>query len=119
MRPVQVTCLPDPEVGQATLARLSGYMDAVGATKFWEEASPHLAADRPSMLVDMSDVDFLSSAGITTLIQLLKHAQPMGGHVSIFGCKPAIRRVLRIVSLEQILNVVDTAEDARKRMALS
>ncbi len=36
--------------------------------------------------------------------------------MSIFGCKPPIRKVLRIVSLEDILNVCDTAEDARRRV---
>jgi len=116
VRSVRIACQPDPEVGRATLVRLSGYMDAVGATQFWDEASPQIVADRPSMLVDMSDIDFLSSSGITTLIQLLKQARPLGGRVSIFGCKPTIRKVLRIVSLEEILNVCDTAEDARRRV---
>jgi anti-anti-sigma factor len=112
---MQVRSEPDAEVGNATLVTVAGLVDAVGATELWDATSPQIVAARPSVLVDMSGVDVLTSAGITTLIRFLNHARPLGGKLALFGCKPAVRKVFRIVGMESLLGVVDTIEEARAK----
>ena len=113
---MQVQCEPDAEVGNATRVTVSGLVDAVGATELWEAASPHIGAERPSMMVDLTGVEVLTSAGITTLIRFLNHTKPLGGKLALYGCKPGVRKVFRIVGLESMLGVVDTAEEARVKV---
>lgn len=115
-RQMQVTCDSDPEFGRAVVVRVAGFMDAVGATEVWDDVSPRVTAERPTLLLDLSGVVTLSSSGITTLINLLKQVKPLGGNISVFGCKPSVRRVFRIVGLESILNVCDSLEQARERV---
>jgi anti-anti-sigma factor len=107
---------PDPENDRAVIVRVSGHMDAVGAMEVWEAASPHVTAERPVLLMDLSGVPWLSSAGITTLINLLKKVKALGGTVSVFGCSPTVRKVFTVVGLEPILNVCDSLEAARQRV---
>lgn len=113
---MQVRCEPDPEVGSATLVTVGGLVDAVGATELWDAASPHIVKARPSILVDMSGVDVLTSAGITTLIRFLNHAKPLGGKLAVFGSKPSVAKVFRIVGLEGLLGVVEMVTEARARV---
>ncbi len=113
---MQVRYEPDAEVPGATLVTVTGMVDAVGATELWEAVSPEIGAQRPSVMADLTGVDILTSAGITTLIRFLNHAKPMGGKVAIFGCRPGVRKVFRIVGLETLLGVVDTVEEARAKV---
>ena len=113
---MQVSFDSDSENGRAVVVRVGGLMDAVGATEVWEEVSPRVTTERPTLLLDLSGVPRLSSSGITTLINLLKQVKPLGGNVSLFGCNPSVRRVFSIVGLEAILNVCDSLEEARLRV---
>ena len=113
---MQVRCEPDAEVGSATLVTVTGLVDAVGATELWDAASPLIVAARPSVLVDMSGVEVLTSAGITTLIRFLNHAKPLGGKLAVFGSRPGVQKVFRIVGLEAMLGAVDTVEEARAKV---
>src|SRR5262245_61062682 len=100
---MKVQCEPDAEVGNATRVTVSGLVDAIGATELWEAASPHIGAERPSMVVDLTGVDVLTSAGITTLIRFLNHTKPLGGKLVLFGARPGVKKVFRIVGLESLL----------------
>jgi len=113
---MQVRCEPDAEVGSATLVTVAGLVDAVGATELWDATLPCIVAARPSVLVDMSGVDVLTSAGITTLIRFLNQSKPLGGKLALFGCRPSVGKVFRIVGLESLLGVVGTAQEARAKV---
>lgn len=98
------------------VVRLEGRMDALGGTEVWDEVAPRVSAEQPNLIIDMTGVPYLSSAGITTLIQLLNKVKPLGGKLAIYGCNPTLRRVFRVVALEPILNVCETLEEARARV---
>src|SRR5690349_14908114 len=102
---MDVSCTEDPELEGATLVRPSGTLDAPGANGFLAEVGPHVTDARPSVLVDMSGVDLMSSAGIGTLIRLLNDVQTAGGRLALFGCSERVRNVFRITALESALGV--------------
>ncbi len=113
---IEVNPKPDPEVPGVTLVDPCGRLDALGATELWDAASPRVTADSPSVLVDMSGVELLSSSGISTLIRLLTRAKSNGGGVAVFGCVPGVRMIFEIVGMEGLLNICPTAEEARQRL---
>jgi anti-sigma B factor antagonist len=113
---VRVTCGPDAELGRAVLAAATGHLDVEGATQLWDVISPRLSEVTPSLLLDLSGVDWLTSAGVGSLIRVLTRVQKEGGAMSIFGAASRVQSVLRIVALESILNVRPTAAEARARL---
>ncbi|MGH7731464.1 MAG: STAS domain-containing protein [Candidatus Eiseniibacteriota bacterium] len=115
-RQMTLSCETDGDSGRTQVVRLAGRMDALGGTEVWDDVSPRVSAEKPNLLLDMTGVQYLSSAGITTLIQLLNRVKPLGGKLAIFGCNATLRRVFRVVALEPILNVCDTLEEARARV---
>ena len=110
---MRVTCGADAELNGVMLATASGTLDVHGAAHFKETIPPRLTDDAPSLIVDMTEVDLMTSAGIGALIAVLNHLEPLGGKMSMFGCNKKVRRVLQICELESVLNVVESAEDAR------
>ena len=115
-RQMKLSFEADGESGRTQVVRVAGKMDAMGATEVWDEVSPMVSAEKPNLLLDMTGVPYLSSAGITTLINLLNRAKPLGGKLAIYGCNPTLRKVFRIVALEPILNVCETLEEARAKL---
>ena len=115
-RQMTLSCEADDRSSRNQVVKMTGRMDALGATEVWEEVSPRVSTERPNLILDMTGVPYLSSAGISTLITLLNHTKSLGGRLAIFGCNPMVQRVFRIVALEPILNVCETLEDARARL---
>lgn len=113
---MRVTCGPDSELDGALLAKASGQLDVHGATQFWEAISPRVGESTPKLLLDMTGVEYMTSAGIGILVKLLNHVQPFGGGMSLFGCNDSVRRVLQITELESLLHVCDSIEEAREEL---
>ena len=113
---MRVTCGPDAEISQALLAKPVGHLDVHGATHLWEAVSPLLTRETPSLLMDMEGVDWMTRAGIGTLIRLVSHAEELEGKLALFGCNPKVREILQMTALESVLGVSQTAAEARERL---
>ncbi len=114
---MRVSCNADDQVTGAVLAVGDGSLDVHGATHFWEAVNPHLTKESPHLLVDMSGVDLMTSAGIGVLIRLLNHCEPLGGTMALFGTNPKVLRVLQICELESVLNSCETLDEAREKLS--
>ncbi len=113
---MQVTCVADATLDGVVLATAVGQLDAEGAACFWEVV-PSRLEDASSLLVDMTGVGSMTSAGVGVLMRILTRVRPGGGKLAIFGCSPNVRKVLEICRLENILNVTDSANEARRRLS--
>lgn len=113
---MRVECTPDVDLGRTVLAVAIGHLDAQGANDLWDAISPHLSGQRVSLLIDMAQVDWISSAGVGTMVRLLTRCQALGGNLAVFECAARVRSVLRICGLDVVLNVRDSGEDARLRL---
>ena len=109
---MKIETLTCDELPTAAEVRPKGYLDALGATLLWETASPLLDAQRNLLLVDLSGVEMLTSAGITALIRLKTHIAPLGGRMALHSPNVNVRKVFRIVGLEGVLGLCDTREAA-------
>jgi anti-anti-sigma factor len=114
---MRVTCGPDPEMAGALLATAIGRLDALGSTQLWESLESRIAEQSPSLLLDMSGIKSMSSAGIGILIRLLTRCQQLGGSLAVFAVPDVVLRVVQVVQLEAILNVCADAPEARARLA--
>ena len=106
----------DSELSRAGIIAPTGRLDAHGASQFWEQVEGRITEERPFALLDLSGVEFLSSAGVGMLIRLLTRVQQMGGSLATFGANPRLAAILKVVSLEPVLNVRDDVDAARTRL---
>lgn len=64
------------------------------------------------LLLDFSNVEFLSSAALNKLIILDKKVKGKSGQLKLCGMTPEIREVFVITRLNQLFDIVDTRENA-------
>ena len=64
-----------------------------------------LVDDVHSVTIDLSSVDYVSSAGLRVLLVSAKAAKAKGGKVVLFSPKPAILEVIKISGFDRILEI--------------
>ena len=94
-----------------TICRPVGELDAYTVNKF-REALGELA-NKPKLLIDMSEVPFVDSAGLGALIGGIRRAREVGGDVAVCCNRPTLVRLLHTTGFDRIVTVTDTiAEEA-------
>ena len=97
------------------LCRPVGELDAYTVGQF-REALGELAST-PKLLIDMSEVPFVDSAGLGALIGGIRRAREAGGDVAVCCNRPTLVRLLHTTGFDRIVTVAETVEDAAASLA--
>jgi anti-anti-sigma factor len=84
---------------------VSGRLDATSAPAFDAEMASVLATPRKHILLDMSGVSYVSSAGLRSVLLLIKHTAANGGRLGVFGAPPAVMEVIEISGFPSLLDL--------------
>jgi anti-anti-sigma factor len=91
---------------------VAGRIDASNAGVFEEKLLGLIAAGDTRFVVDCSQLDYISSAGLRTLLVAAKRLTPRGGKLSLSAPKDLIREILDIAGFSSIIPIYRTQEDA-------
>jgi anti-sigma B factor antagonist len=97
-----------------TICRPVGELDAFTVSQF-RQALAELASN-PRLLIDMSGVPFVDSAGLGALIGGIRRARELGGDVAVACNRPTLTRLLRTTGFDRIVTVAETVEDAARAL---
>ena len=81
--------------------RLKGRLDAASAPKAREALRPL----KGPMSLDMSDLEYISSAGIGVVVETYKRLHGEGAGFRVLNLSPGVRAVFRYAGLEQMLAI--------------
>ena len=73
-----------------------------------------LLGEASDVVVDLSGVDFLDSAGVGVLVGLFKNARLRGGRARFCGLTPGVRSVLELIQLDRIFEIYDDVATAAR-----
>ncbi len=90
--------------GDITCVRLTGRMDYAGATAI-DARFMELAGREKFVLVDVSQVSFLASMGIRTLIMAAKAVREGGGKMILFSPETMVAMVLKTSGTDILIPV--------------
>ncbi len=88
-------------------------IDCANASEVKAEALK-LIGDARDVLVDLSGVEFVDSAGVGVLVGLFKHARLHGGRARFCGLTSGVRSVLELIQLDRIFEIVDDVATAKR-----
>lgn len=66
------------------------------------------------VLIDMADVEFVDSSGISWILICHKRFREAGGKLVLHSCVPAVCNILRVLKMDQILHVADDEKSAHQ-----
>ena len=96
--------------GGYTLCRPVGELDAYTVAAF-RDALGELAT-KPRVVIDLSEVPFMDSAGLGALIGGIRRAREHGGDVAVACSRPTLTRLLHTTGFDRIVPVTDTVAAA-------
>lgn len=89
-----------------------GRVDSETAPELDSALSTLLADGRNKIVLNLREVDFLSSAGLRAMVKALKGVQGSGGDVRLASVSEPIEVVLRTVGMLQMFKMFSTNEEA-------
>jgi anti-sigma B factor antagonist len=94
------------------LIEVEGEIDAHTARKLDKTLNDLLAKGHRRLVLDASQIGFISSAGLRSITFAQREAQKQGGEVRVFGLNAQVRRVFEMAGLDECLHLSDTRQDA-------
>ena len=112
--------LPLKRFADAVVLSPTGRIDHGSAEAFRAALGPHLercAAGRDQLILDLSGVDYISSAGLRVLMLAKKQAKAQGGAFAMAGLQPAVREIFEISRFTVIFDIFTSVRDALARLS--
>ena len=95
-----------------TIVSLCGRLDSVTTPAFESSIAGIVASGRQRLLIDCSELRYISSMGIGAMVQLAKTLEAYGGRLSFAGLTQTVRSVFEIVGLLTIFRVYPSRQEA-------
>lgn len=85
------------------IVALNGRLDAAGAPELETRGKALIQEGSNRLLLDFAQVEYVSSAGLRSLLVLAKAVKSAGGALALCGLVPAVRDVMTISGFDNIL----------------
>lgn len=98
---------------QAAVVSVVGRVDAATCALLEGHCKRQMTEhQRQSLVLDLTEVEYLSSAGLRAVLSLGKHALAAGGKLVLCGVKGPVREILSIAGFLNLFPVTDTVVHA-------
>jgi anti-sigma B factor antagonist len=91
---------------------IDGRVDTDGAHQMEEQLTKSITDGNYHIVLDLSETNYLNSAGLRILADVLTQCRDKGGDVKLAAPNSKVMRVLEIIGFDKFFNVFLTVEDA-------
>ncbi len=95
-----------------TLLQVNGRMDAVSAPAFEKEFLQLLDDGEKKVVVDLAGLEYISSAGLRSILASAKKAKATGCTMQFCGLAGMVQEVFQVSGLGTMFTVLATVEEA-------
>jgi len=98
--------------GKNLVLELKGRLDAVTSTKLEEECKGWIDRGEKAIVMDLGGVDYISSAGLRTILVLARKLNGSGGQIRFCGLKGMVQEVFSISGFTSLFPVFPSVTEA-------
>jgi len=98
----------EKKIGNAVVLSLSGRLDQQGTPRIYAP----LSAGEMFIVLDMEDVDYVASSGISALLSLVRRAREKDGDVVLARLQKQISTVIKSMRLDKVFDVYSDVKSA-------
>ncbi len=100
------------EEGDVTVFVPEGRVDTQAAADMDQALQAAVSAGKPNLVVDMAEVEYISSAGLRALAAVLVKSRAEGGDMKLAALNQRVTRVFNIIGFDVLMSIHDTPEAA-------
>ena len=98
-----------------TVVTVAGRLDTTSAAEFDAKVQEIIAQDEHRLVLDFSRLEYVSSAGLRSVIAAAKIANSRGGSVCCCGLTGVVKKVFDVSGFTSLLPVFETLDNALAR----
>lgn len=91
---------------------IKGRMDAVSAPEFEKRLGDWIDGGENSFIIDLCDLDYISSAGLRSILATAKKLKTKDGQILLAALKEVVKEVFEISGFTSIIPIYDSVEEA-------
>jgi anti-anti-sigma factor len=104
--------LRQESVGGVTVLEVIGRIDSTTAPAFQEQLTSVMTAPQASVLIDLSRLDYISSAGFRVLLLGAKRAEALGSRLLLCGLSAKVRQLFDLGGFLDLFAISASRQDA-------
>jgi anti-sigma B factor antagonist len=89
-----------------------GRLDLEGGRRLQDQVCGIIAEPHGFWVIDMSQIEFVDSAGLVALVKSMNSATTVGARLAICNLRPSTRLIFEITRLDRVFPIFETYEAA-------
>lgn len=89
-----------------------GRIDGATSSSFEEQCMLHIGAGAQHVVIDLSGIDYVSSAGLRALLITAKKTKSTGGALTLCSAHGSVKEVISLSGFDSLLGAHETTSDA-------
>lgn len=98
-----------------SIFELKGYLDAHTAPELEKTFQNHLNESRFNIVVNFSDLSYISSAGLGVLMQFIEDVRQNEGDIKLSNMSPRVYNVFDLLGFPMLYEIFDDEEEAVRK----
>ena len=97
---------------------VAGKIDSRMAPEFEEALDKALHGEPKHLIVNLKDVDYLSSAGLRCILVIAKRLEKMDRKLAFVGAQDPVVEVIKLTGVDRIFPLCATTQEARDKLTV-
>jgi anti-anti-sigma factor len=114
--PLEVTITDEPKNGKRI--SLAGSLDTDTAPQLETRINESIDSSVTTLILDMKDLEFLSSAGLGVIFMTMKELNNRQGKIMLINLQPQVQRVFEIIKALDGMNIFKDREEMDSYLAV-
>jgi anti-sigma B factor antagonist len=97
--------------GRSTVIAVSGELDLASSPALQEELDRVSASDSDMVIIDLRELDFMDSTGLSVLVRAHQRAEEQGRRLAMVKGPQQVQRLLTLTGVADRMTLVDRPEE--------
>ena len=104
--------IKEERLGDVLVCALEGEVNISTSPELRKTFEGIIKNDEKKVLIDFSNVGYIDSSGLATLIEMLQRLKKSGGKLSFCSMSEKVKNVFEITKLDKLFSIFDNRQEA-------
>lgn len=114
-----VNRISDEQKGDVLILKMEGRLDAITSEVAGKKIKDAIRSGVLKIIVDFSDIIYISSSGIRMLLEATKELGQASGKIVLYKIAPVVMNILEMTGCKRKISIVNSEEDAERAVGAS
>jgi len=115
---LKTTQIKSENEGLVQILNITGFMDMREVPKFEQALDQLIKSSRCQIVLDLSGLEYISSAGLGTIIGSIREVRRQGGDIKVGGCSTPVYEILKTFGFTDVFETYPSRKEAVRKFGV-